>query len=53
MSPVYLRAGLALLGLICIVVSIVVAFQQPFGLWHWLWLALAGLCLYGVRRIPG
>ncbi|MEF3273042.1 MAG: hypothetical protein K6356_01370 [Chloroflexus sp.] len=50
MSPVYQRAILAVLGLICVVISIIVAFQQPFGLWHWLWLALAGIFLYAVRR---
>ncbi|WP_322512673.1 hypothetical protein [Chloroflexus sp.] len=51
MPAIYQRAILAILGLICITISIVVAFQHPFGLWHWFWLALAGLCLYAVRRM--
>lgn len=46
------RALLALLGLIFVIISLVVAFVQPFGLWHWFWLALAGLCLYGARYVP-
>lgn len=50
MPPVYRRALLAILGLICVVISVVVAFQQPFGLWHWVWLAMAGAFLYALRR---
>ncbi|MGQ9614269.1 MAG: hypothetical protein ACUVSL_15520 [Chloroflexus sp.] len=50
MSPTYRRALLAVLGMVFVIISIVVAFQQPFGLWHWLWLLLAGLCLFAIRR---
>jgi multidrug transporter EmrE-like cation transporter len=47
------RAQLALsaVGLLCVVVSLVLAFNQPFGLWHWLLLLVAVACIVASRRL--
>lgn len=42
---------LAIIGLICIVASTYLAFQNPFGLWHWVLLLVAGACMVAVRRM--
>jgi hypothetical protein len=48
LSP--LQAVLRIAGIIAVGVSIWIAFGDPFGLTHWLWLAGAGLLLWAARR---
>jgi hypothetical protein len=42
---------LALIGLLCVAASLGLAFQQPFGLWHWALLLVALGCLAASRRL--
>lgn len=51
MPPSRLKIALALIGLVAIAISLLVAFQDPFGLWHWLLLLIAVGCLLATRRI--
>lgn len=49
--PTPAQAALSLIGLAVVVVSIVVAFNQPYTVWPWL-LLLVGLgCAWGSRRV--
>lgn len=47
-SPVQIL--FAVIGLLCVAASTVLAFQNPFGTWHWVLLLVAGGCLWAVRR---
>ena len=33
---------LTIAGLVCVIASLAVGFLLPFGIWHWVLLALAG-----------
>lgn len=46
-----LKIALSLAGLAAAAISLLVAFQNPFGIWHWLLLLVAGACLVASRRI--
>jgi len=42
---------LAAVGLLSVALSLVIAFNQPFGLWHWLLLLVAVACISASRRV--
>lgn len=49
--PSRAQIALSLIGLVCVVVSLVLAFNSPFGIAHWLLLLVAGACLLASRRL--
>lgn len=49
--PSRARAALSLIGLGCVIASLALAYNQPFGPWHWLLLLAAAGCLLASRRV--
>lgn len=49
--PSRAKIALSLLGLASVIISLVIAFQQPYAIWHWLLLLFALGCLYVSRRV--
>lgn len=50
-QPSPAQIAFAVIGLLCVAASTVLAFQSPFGTWHWVLLLVAGGCLLVVRRM--
>ncbi len=51
MPPSRLKIVLSIAGLAAIAASLLLAFQDPFGLWHWVLLLVAVACLLISRRL--
>jgi hypothetical protein len=51
LPPSRLKIGLSIAGLLAIIPSIIIAFNDPYGLWHWLLLLVAIGCLFASRRV--
>lgn len=46
-----MKLFLSLVGLAVVAASLVIAFQNPYGLWHWILLLVAFGCLAASRRV--
>jgi ABC-type polysaccharide/polyol phosphate export permease len=51
LPPSRRKIALSLAGLAAIIPSIIIAFNDPYGFWHWLLLLVALGCLLLSRRI--
>jgi hypothetical protein len=49
--PSATRIGLALAGLVAVGASLFFNFQNPFGIWNWIGLAVAVVFLVASRRV--
>lgn len=45
------RIILSLIGLAAVAISLILAFLNPFGIWHWVLLIVALFCLIVSRRV--
>lgn len=50
-TPPPLRVALSVIGLFAVALSLVLAFINPIGVWHWALLLVAIGCLIASRRV--
>ncbi|WP_174842820.1 hypothetical protein [Candidatus Oscillochloris fontis] len=50
-TPAPARIILSILGLVAVIVSLIIGFINPIGLWHWIFLLVALGCLIASRRV--